>query len=250
MPNPTYLMKRNGVYYARIPVPTFLQSEIGRKELWKSLGNRSYKESCKLLKQALLSETLLMAYAKQETELLKNPIAMRAIGQRQFELERQRLARQYLSYMQQYSGDNVQEELRDTNLHFRMWQAEERIAEVKADLEKANFEFYEPMLSMRLQTTRFHRPERNTSLYKEAMTQLLMGHILDLENSHLASSYALADKLNDKELLEKFTQKEQQLAELSKLSKDIFSDGHRTAFQHRKQLWAEAGNTLPFDTLV
>ena len=53
MANPTYLIKRNGIYYARIPVPKVLQSGLGRKELWKSLGNRSYKEACKPQKSGI-----------------------------------------------------------------------------------------------------------------------------------------------------------------------------------------------------
>lgn len=81
MASPTYLMRRNGIYYARIPVPTGMQEEVGRKEIWKSLGNRNYKESCKLLKTVLLSDALFMIPNNEKTEVLSNKAAMVAIGE-------------------------------------------------------------------------------------------------------------------------------------------------------------------------
>ena len=97
MASPTYLMNRNGIYYARIPVPQELQVEVGRKELWKSLGNRNYKESCKLLKTVLLSDALFMILNNEKTEVLSNKAAMVAIGERQRELSRHRLCHVYLN---------------------------------------------------------------------------------------------------------------------------------------------------------
>lgn len=186
MASPTYLMKRNGIYYARIPVPKQLQEQLGRKELWKSLGNRSYKESCKLLREALLSETLLMPHAKQETELLRSKSAMVAIGQRQHELERQRLCRQFLDLLQQQSRLQMDESQRDTQIEFHKWVLSEEIAEYRKDIQSANFKPYEKRLSTRLNTTRFHPPERSTRAYGEAMTQLLRGLISGAEDAQKA----------------------------------------------------------------
>ena len=65
MATQTYLMNRNGVYYARIPVPLDLRKGVVRKEIWKSLGKRNYKDACTVLKSILLSDVLLMSPHKE-----------------------------------------------------------------------------------------------------------------------------------------------------------------------------------------
>lgn len=186
MANPTYLMKRNGIYYARIPVPKMLQAELGRKELWKSLGNRSYKEACKLLKAALLSETLLMAHSKDESEILRNKAAMVAIGQRQHELSRQFICRMNLDVLQQESRMQLSEADRDLHKGFRATALADEIAKYRKDLLANNFQPYEKTLGVRLDTTRFQAPSRETRFYREAMIQLLTGLISGHEDAQKA----------------------------------------------------------------
>jgi hypothetical protein len=50
MPIQTHLMNRNGVYYCRVPIPKEYQPSIGKKEVWKSLGCRSYSEAVRYSK--------------------------------------------------------------------------------------------------------------------------------------------------------------------------------------------------------
>jgi integrase len=50
MPKQTHLMKRNGVYYCRVVVPKHLHPFTKRREVWKSLGCRSYSEAVRYAK--------------------------------------------------------------------------------------------------------------------------------------------------------------------------------------------------------
>jgi hypothetical protein len=55
MATPTYLMKRNGVYYIRLPIPAHLQTDLKKKEIWKSLGVSKFQDACAIMRLALLS---------------------------------------------------------------------------------------------------------------------------------------------------------------------------------------------------
>lgn len=44
------LQKRNGIYYMRVAVPRHLQSLIGKREVCRSLGTRSYSEALQRLR--------------------------------------------------------------------------------------------------------------------------------------------------------------------------------------------------------
>lgn len=70
--------------------------------------------------------------------------------------------------------------------------------------------------------------------------------ILDFSNTDLASQYALAGKLNDPKVVEKFAEEEKLLAELAELTRQIFDeDGIRRPIQDREDEWRR-GNILPF----
>ncbi|MDG1287729.1 MAG: hypothetical protein P8P30_09240 [Rickettsiales bacterium] len=47
-------MNRNGIYYCRVPVPKYLQTPNGKKEIWKSLGIRSYSEAIQAVKTQVM----------------------------------------------------------------------------------------------------------------------------------------------------------------------------------------------------
>ena len=182
MASPTYLMKRNGIYYARIPVPIELQVEVGRKELWKSLGNRNYKESCKLLKTVLLSDALFMPHNNEKTEVLSNKAAMVIIGERQRELSRYRLCHLYLSAYQSSSKAGFLESAEE-NANLFVEDARRDLRTYDEDLKAASFQPYEVTLATRLQTTKFLSPERGSTHYNAAMTQLLRGLIKGTEEA-------------------------------------------------------------------
>lgn len=48
----THLLNRNGTYYCRVKVPKQYQSQLGKTEIWKSLGRISYTEASKQVKLA------------------------------------------------------------------------------------------------------------------------------------------------------------------------------------------------------
>ncbi|MDX2095020.1 MAG: site-specific integrase [Alphaproteobacteria bacterium] len=182
MATQTYLMRRNGIYYARIPVPTGMQEEVGRKEIWKSLGNRNYKESCKLLKTVLLSDALFMIPNNEKIEVLNNKAAMVAIGERQRELSRHRLCHVYLNAHQGSNKVGLQERAEeDANLFAE--DARRDLRTYDEDIKATNFQPYEVTLATRLQTTKFLSPERGSIHYNAAMTQLLRGLIKGTEEA-------------------------------------------------------------------
>jgi len=179
MATQTYLMNRNGIYYARIPVPLDLQKRVGRKEIWKSLGNRNYKDACTLLKSVLLSDVLLMVPQK---EVLSSKPAMIAIGERQREVARHRLCHLYLTTHQNYSKGGIEEE-RDEDVGLFINDAKEELANFYDDLKLGRFRSYEETLNTRLQTTKFQAPERSSIHYLPAMTQLVRGLIRGTEEA-------------------------------------------------------------------
>ena len=69
-----YLMNRNGVYYARISVPLAMRDEIGKKEIWKSLGLRSYREASEAIKQGIWADILTQGLNNQQAEQLSKTL--------------------------------------------------------------------------------------------------------------------------------------------------------------------------------
>jgi hypothetical protein len=64
MPIQTHLINRNGVYYCRVSIPKQYQNTIGKKEIWKSLGCRSYLEAIRYAKiqtESIMQEIEVMA---------------------------------------------------------------------------------------------------------------------------------------------------------------------------------------------
>jgi integrase len=74
----TNLLRRNGTYYCRFYVPTELQLEIGKKEIWRSLKTNNYAEAihtARLKVSEIILDMALMAKKRQLSERIINQVA-------------------------------------------------------------------------------------------------------------------------------------------------------------------------------
>lgn len=65
MPRHTRLHRRNGTYYLRVAVPLELREEIGKREIWKSLGTSDPREANALVKAESLKADQLFDAARK-----------------------------------------------------------------------------------------------------------------------------------------------------------------------------------------
>lgn len=132
MPSPSYLMKRNGVYYARIPVPAALQRDLQKKEIWKSLGVAKYQEACSIMRLTFLSSSSMGdSNAEQEAGAITNPSILKIVTEHIYQVtlfERGTQVRRHFAdafrdkgmlgdhYLQQYAETELAQDIEATRL--------------------------------------------------------------------------------------------------------------------------------------